>query len=57
MCSKRVSRSASMGTRLCPPARTFPSSPYSASNAVTSESDSGAWYSNGAGFIGSSGRL
>ena len=56
MCSKRVSRSASIGTRLCPPARTLASSPCSASSAVTSESDSGAWYSNGAGFIGSSGK-
>ena len=54
MCSKRVSRSASIGTRLWPPASTLASSPCSASNAVTSASDSGAWYSNGAGFIGNS---
>ena len=56
MCSKRVSRNASIGTRLWPPASTLASSPYSASNAVTSPSDSGAWYSNDAGFIGNSRR-
>ena len=54
MCSKRVSRMLSMGTRLCPPASTFASSPCSARIAVTSAIDSGAWYSNFAGFIGSS---
>jgi hypothetical protein len=45
---------ASIGTRLWPPASTLASSPNSASSAVTSPSDSGAWYSNGAGFIGGS---
>ncbi len=56
MCSNRVRRSASMGTRLWPPANTLASSPCSARSDVTSPSDSGAWYSNGAGFIGNSRR-
>ena len=50
-CSKCVRRNASIGTRLCPPASTLASSPCSASNAHTSSTVSGAWYSNGAGFM------
>src|SRR5689334_2028650 len=49
-CSKRVRRSASIGTRLCPPASGLASSPCSASSATTSATLSGAWYSNRAGF-------
>ena len=49
-CSKRVNRSASIGTRLCPPASTLASSPCSASSPHTSSIVSGAWYENGAGF-------
>src|SRR5690606_21746745 len=38
------------GRRLCPPARTLPSSPSSARSAVASSSVVGAEYSNGAGY-------
>ena len=51
MCGNRVRRMASNGTRLCPPASTLASSPYSASNDATSATDSGAWYSKAAGFM------
>ena len=50
-CPKRAKRKLSIGTRLCPPARILASSPSSASVASTSSRSSGAWYSNGAGFM------
>src|SRR5207302_10295082 len=40
-----------MGTRLWPPASTFVSSPRSRNRDTTSDTVSGAWYANGAGFI------
>ena len=42
-CSKCVSRIASIGTRLCPPARIFASSPYSPSSSTASSTVSGRW--------------
>ena len=41
--SKRARRRLSIGTRLCPPARTLASSPSSLSSAVTSSTVVGAW--------------
>jgi hypothetical protein len=41
-CAGRASRSASMGTRLCPPARTLASSPYSARAETASAAVRGA---------------
>ena len=49
-CSNRAKRIASMGTRLCPPARSLASLPYAAKSSMTSAVESGAWYVNDAGF-------
>ncbi len=46
----RARRMESSGTRLCPPASTFASSPCSASRPSTSSSEPGRAYSNGGGF-------
>ena len=46
----RSTRMFSAGTRLCPPARIFASSPPAASELNASSSDSGRTYSNRAGF-------
>ena len=51
-CAKRVRRSASIGTRLWPPASGLASSACSARSPTASATVSGAWYSNGAGFTG-----
>ena len=40
----------SIGTRLCPPARTLAPSPWRARQSTASSTDAGAAYSNGAGF-------
>src|SRR6476469_4223481 len=40
-----------MGTRLCPPARIFASSPYSASSPTASATVSGRWYAKLAAFM------
>src|SRR3954464_6335500 len=48
--SRRGSRNAIIGTRLCPPASTFASSPCCSRIARHPSTLSGAWYSNGAGF-------
>ncbi len=53
-CSKTASRSASIGTRLWPPASTLAPSPSSASRSVASRTLCGRWYANGAGFMSSS---
>ena len=51
-CFGRASRNAMVGTRLCPPASTRPSSlAYRASRSSVSAMVLGAWYWNGAGFI------
>src|SRR5712691_13286194 len=47
----RASRMFSNGTRLCPPASSFPSVPWACSRATVSSTDSGAAYRNGAGFM------
>src|SRR5690606_34609537 len=49
-CAGVASRIFIIGRRLCPPARTLPSSPSSARSAVASSSVVGAEYSNGAGY-------
>ena len=49
-CSGRPSRIAITGTRLCPPASTFASSPSSASISTAASAEAGRWYSNTAAF-------
>ena len=52
-CRGRASRNAMVGTRLWPPASTRPSSPATRAKVATASSTVfGAWYWNGAGFIG-----
>src|SRR5947208_5311361 len=49
-CDGRARRRLSRGTRLCPPARIFASSPCSARRATASSTEPARWYSNGGGF-------
>ena len=51
MTDGRASRMFSNGTRLCPPASSFPSAPWSRKSATVSSTDSGATYWKGAGFM------
>src|ERR687887_441072 len=56
-CAGAARRMLSSGTRLCPPARTLPSWPTSASAARASATVAGRWYSNAGGFIPASSPL